>query len=326
MSALHIIDHHEGRVPGPGLYRMPAEVYHADPCPEPSLSSSIAKLLVDRSPEHAFHAHPRLSGPKDEPEPTRPKEVGTATHKLLLDQGRDLVVVEADDWKTKLAKTERAAAYAAGHCPILRPDLEKAEALASQALARLADVPGCEGFRAAPAEIVAVARDRSGAWLRIMMDKVEITDHGAIIWDVKTGEQPAAPQGLGRRIENMAMEVQAALYVHVLGLLLPRLQGRIVFRWAFVENDPPHALIVNEVDGAGGHVGERKVALALHRWNQALRTGEWPSYPARIIRAEYPEYAARRWAEREELDPSLSDVSWALDRTPWQHGDMGDAA
>lgn len=323
---MRIIDHHEGRVPGPGLYRMPAEVYHADPAPEPSLSSSIAKLLIDRSPEHAFHAHPRLSGPQEESDPTRPKEIGTAAHKLLLDQGRDLVVVEAEAWTTKDAKAARAAAYAAGDCPILRPDLDKAEGIANGAFDRLAKIPGCEGFRAADAEIVAVARDRSGGWLRIMMDKVEIADHGAIIWDVKTGEQAAAPQGLGRRIEGMAMEVQAAFYVHVLGLLLPKLQGRILFRWAFIENDPPHAATVAEADGAGMHVGERKVALALHRWNASLRRGAWPGYPAQIIRAEYPEWAARKWAEREELDPSVADVDWSLDKSPWRPLDMENAA
>ena len=323
---MRIIDHHEGQVPGPGLYRMPAELYHADPAPEPSLSSSIAKLLVERSPEHAFHAHPRLSGPQEESDPTRPKEIGTAAHKLLLDHGRDLVVVEAEAWTTKDAKAERAAAYAAGHCPILRPDLDKAEGIAGRALDRLAKIPGCEGFRSAPSEIVAIARDRSGAWLRIMMDRVEITDQGAIIWDVKTGEQAAAPQGLGRRIEGMAMEVQAAFYVHVLGLLLPRLQGRILFRWAFIENDPPHAATVAEADAAGLHVGERKVALALHRWTASLRRGAWPGYPAQIIRAEYPEWAARKWAEREELDPSVADVDWSLDKSPWRPLDMENAA
>lgn len=323
---MRILDHHEGRVPGPGLYRMPAGLYHADPCPEPSLSSSIAKLLIDRSAEHAFLAHPRLGGPPEESDPTRPKEIGTAAHKLLLDHGRELVVVEADDWKRPDDRKARAAAYAAGDCPILRPDLAKAEAIADQALARLAKVPGCEGFRAAPAEIVAVARDRSGAWLRIMMDKVEIGEHGAVIWDVKTGEQPAAPQGLGRRIENMAMEVQSALYVHVLGLLFPHLQGRIVFRWVFIENDPPHATTVAEADGAGVHVGDRKVALALHRWNAARRSGTWPGYPAQIVRAGYPEWAAKRWAEREELDPTVAGVEWSLDKSPWRPLDMGDAA
>lgn len=324
---MRIVDHrHEGFVPGPGLYRMTAEEYHADPCPEPSLSSSIAKLLIDRSPEHAYLAHPRLGGRQEESDPTRPKEIGTAAHKLLLGQGRDLMMVEADDWKKPEHRKQRAEAYEVGACPILMPDLIKAEGIADQALARLAKVPGCEGFQGAPSEIVAVARDRSGAWLRIMMDRVEISDHGAIIWDVKTGDQAAAPQGLGRRIEGMAMEVQAAFYVHVLGLLLPRLQGRILFRWAFIENDPPHAATVAEADGTAMHVGERKVALALHRWNASLRRGVWPGYPTQIIRAEYPEWAARRWAEREELDPTVAGVEWSLDKSPWRPLDMGDAA
>ena len=38
-----------------------AEAYHADPAPEPSLSSSVAKILVNLSPAHARIAHPRLN-------------------------------------------------------------------------------------------------------------------------------------------------------------------------------------------------------------------------------------------------------------------------
>ena len=42
---IEIIPHTSGHVPGPGFYSMSAAQYHADPCPEPSLSSSIAKVL-----------------------------------------------------------------------------------------------------------------------------------------------------------------------------------------------------------------------------------------------------------------------------------------
>ena len=323
---MRIIEHSEGRVAAPGLYRMPATVYHADPCPEPSLSSGIAKLLVDNSPEHAFYAHPRLGALVDESDPSRPKEIGTAVHKLILGQGRDLVVVEGDDWRSADAKAERKLAYKAGECPILRPDLDKAEAMADRALIRLAEVPDCEGFRDAPAEVVAIVRDRSGAWLRIMMDRFEHRGDHAIIWDVKTGDQSAAPQALGRRIESVGMEIQAAFYVRVAETLFPRLAGRILFRWIFVENDEPHAAAVAEADNAGLHVGARKVAFALHRWNACIAAKQWPGYPARIIRAEYPEWAAKRWAEREELDPQCAGVNWSPETSPFRPLDFGDAA
>ena len=44
----------------PWLLDMPEADYHKDPSPTPSLSSSIAKLLVNESPYHAYRQHPRL--------------------------------------------------------------------------------------------------------------------------------------------------------------------------------------------------------------------------------------------------------------------------
>ncbi|KQP50959.1 hypothetical protein ASG40_12820 [Methylobacterium sp. Leaf399] len=324
---MDIIEHTEGRVPGPGLYRMPAKVYHADPAPEPSLSSSIAKLFLTHSPEHAWAEHPRLGkAPDDEVDPSRVMEVGSAVHKLILGQGADLVIIDADDYRTKDAKAARAAAYAAGNAPILKPDIDKAEAMAGRFETRMALIPGCEGFAQAQAEVVAVVRDRSGAWLRIMMDKVEIDDHGAVIWDVKSGNVSAAPQGLGRRVEQMGMEVQAAFYVRALETLLPRLAGRVRFRWAFIENDVPHGLSVAEADAVGMGIGARKVDVAIQTWNGCLETKVWPGYPAEIIRVEYPEWAANRWTEREVSDPQLASMNYDPATSPHRPYGYGDAA
>ena len=41
---------------------VPEATYHADPCIEPSASSGILRLLMDRTPMHAHAAHPRLGG------------------------------------------------------------------------------------------------------------------------------------------------------------------------------------------------------------------------------------------------------------------------
>lgn len=253
-------------------------------------------------------------------------EIGTVAHKLILGRGADVVVIDADDYRTAAAKAERARAYAEGCAPILRSDAEKADALADQVAEKLAGIPGCEGFAKAPAEVVAVAQDRSGAWLRIMMDRVEIHPTHAIVWDLKTGDQSAAPQGLGRRVEGMQMEVQAALYTRVLTTLLPHLAGRIRFRWIFVENAFPHAISVAEADGAGMEIGARKVSAAIHLWNRCRTENAWPGYPSEIIRFDYPEWAARRWSEREEIDPQLAGVSYDVTQSPFRPLDMGDAA
>ena len=324
---MEIIEHTGGLITEPGLYRMPAKAYHADPVAIPSLSSSIAKLLITNSPEHAWAEHPRLGkAPDDERDPNRTMEIGTAAHSLILGKGADLVIIDHDDYRTAAAKAARAAAYATGDAPILRPDIEKAEALANQVALRLARIPGCEGFTTAEPEVVAVVQDPSGAWVRIMIDRLEMDDHGAVIWDVKTGDVSAAPQGLGRRVEQMGMEVQAAFYARALGTLFPRLSGRIRFRWIFIENDAPHGLSVAEADNVGLDIGARKVDAAIHLWNRCLKADSWPGYPTEIIRVEYPEWAANRWTEREQSDPQLAGVPYDLASSPFRPLDYGDAA
>ena len=279
---------------------IPATHYHADDFgPIPTLSSSIARALLDEAPVKAWMAHPRLGGPREETEPTRAKEIGTAAHKLILGRGGDVVEVDADDYKKTGAKDARAAAYDAGQCPILAADLVLAEAMANVVHRDIGDIPDCDGFMGAPAEVVVIARDASGAMLRIMVDKLEIRRDRAIIWDVKTGASSAAPHELGRRIETMGMDLQAMFYTRVLTLALPHLAGRIEHRHLFIENEAPHLHVVSELDGTGREMGRRKTAYAIALWNQCLASGEWPGYPRRIVQAEYPTWAETRWMERE---------------------------
>ncbi|MBK8009562.1 MAG: hypothetical protein IPK23_14905 [Rhizobiales bacterium] len=56
------------KITKPGIYQMPAPDYFADPCPAPSLNQSLAKVLLDQSPLHAFYEHPRLCPPEIEDE------------------------------------------------------------------------------------------------------------------------------------------------------------------------------------------------------------------------------------------------------------------
>ena len=114
-----------------GLYTdIDAKAYHADPCVEPSLSSSVAATIIDDSPRHGWIAHPRLN-PTPSKDPTREMEVGTAVHALLLGRG-SIVEIEANDYKTAAAKEKRAAAYKSGVSPILSADLEQANAIAEE--------------------------------------------------------------------------------------------------------------------------------------------------------------------------------------------------
>ena len=107
----------------PGIYTIPLTEYIADPCPEPSLSASVAHTLITESPIHAFVQHPRLNKGRIESGSSK-MDIGTIVHGLVLegDESR-LVIVEADDWRTKVAKETRDAARLAGLVPVLAGDM-----------------------------------------------------------------------------------------------------------------------------------------------------------------------------------------------------------
>jgi len=50
------------KITEPGIYRDFSEAaYNLDPCPSPSLSQSICKVMLDQSAQHAMLEHPRLA-------------------------------------------------------------------------------------------------------------------------------------------------------------------------------------------------------------------------------------------------------------------------
>ncbi|MCC7183582.1 MAG: hypothetical protein IT509_08435 [Rhodocyclaceae bacterium] len=77
----------EGAVTQPGIYSAPAADYHGDHlAPEPSLSASMIRLLLEASPLHAWRAHPRLGNCADDTR-TAESDCGTAAHAALLAAG-----------------------------------------------------------------------------------------------------------------------------------------------------------------------------------------------------------------------------------------------
>lgn len=102
----------------PGMHFDVSErVYHGDPCPQPSLSASSGKALVNRSARAFQWKHPRLRPahlPPVEESYSDQAVFGTVVHKLVLGRGKQVVEVDAKDWKTNAAKVERADITAAG--------------------------------------------------------------------------------------------------------------------------------------------------------------------------------------------------------------------
>src|SRR5258706_9329550 len=116
--------------------------YFADRiAPVPSLNSSVAKLLISRSPLHAWMAHPRLN-PGWKPEPfDRRMNLGSYAHHVLLGQADSAIAVidPADHlskqgavpkgWTNDAIRQARDDAMALGKLPILKDEMPTVNAM-----------------------------------------------------------------------------------------------------------------------------------------------------------------------------------------------------
>ncbi len=99
-------------------YDVAAARYHADPCVKPSLSSSIAKILLEKTPRHAWYAHPRLN-PDFAANTDTKFDLGSVVHELMLGKGVGYAVIKAADYRAKTAQAARQAAREEGKVPLL---------------------------------------------------------------------------------------------------------------------------------------------------------------------------------------------------------------
>lgn len=296
MSGLMIRDHAEGRVPGAGFYRMPAALYHADPCPEPSLSASIAVKLVEETPLHARHAHPRLNPAYEAEDGNVAAGKGSIAHELILGQGGGFVVLDFDDWRTKAAKEARDEAVAAGKTPILWKAFAEAETVARAVIRAVGEIEECADFGdpVAQSELVMIWQDEGGIWCRAMIDR--LTPRG-MIYDVKTSGRGLDDRTLQNRFAD-GFATQPGLYLRGLEALWPEMAGRLRWTWIFAEQTAPFAVRVDEADAFALKEGAERAELAVRMWARCMATDRWPGYPRRVGRLGPTEWSYNRWTER----------------------------
>ena len=279
----------------PGFHSIPAAEYHADPCDEPSLSSSIANVLLNRLPLHAWHAHPRLNPAWRPIEPTNEMDAGTAAHMLLLEGHTNrVVIVDAKDWRTDAAKEARVDARVAGKTPILRKHFFGIKAMVDAAKEQVTD-----GMLAGEAEQVIVWQE-NGIWCRAMMDLY----HPVRILDYKTTDN-AEPNGFCRRIGQMGYDVQEAFYRRGVKVLTGE---DVSFVFLVQEIDPPYLLSCVALDRDWQELADRKVQRAIDTWARCMETKHWPGYPTEICYAQAPGWAASQWEEQEVIRESRTDL------------------
>lgn len=281
---------------GPGVYYdMDAATYHSDPAKEPSLSSSIAKILLSETPKHARLAHPRLN-PNAKNLSTRAMDIGSVAHEIILGSGGGFEVSPFDDYRKKDAREWRDEVLERGAMPIKEQDYEAAKKMAVAVHRRVAETPGMErAFVNGTAETVIIWED-DGTLCRAMIDWFDIENLG--VTELKTTGLGLSDRALQTWIAS-GLDLQAAFHLRGIEKTAPCLAESVSWRWIFVQTEEPFESRVIELDEMTRAFGDRKAAFAIKTWQRCMTTNIWPGYPRKIERLSYPAWAEASWLARE---------------------------
>ena len=276
------------------LLEIPASQYHADELgDQPTLSASIAKVLIGRSPKHAWTQHPRLN-PDFKRDTDDKFSIGICAHALLLEGESRIEVVSADNWRTKIAQEQRADAYEDGRIPLLLKDAASVQDMVDAAKAQLAV------HEASPPLFVDGKPEQTLVWTengvscRARLDWLNLAD--AIVDDYKTTSRSADPASWTRTsIFAMGHDIQAAFYLRGYKAVTTE-PGE--FRWCVQETSPPYALSVITPGADVLALANDKIDTALRVWRHCLETDSWPAYDPRVATAELPAWEETRWLEK----------------------------
>jgi PDDEXK-like uncharacterized protein DUF3799 len=281
--------------------------YHRDPCPTPSLSASMAKLLL-KSRKLAWLRHPKLGAiPRVA---SSSMTTGSLLNDMLLGMTHRIVVIDAPDFKTKAAREARDLALATNNLPVTTAAYGEAEATVAVIQRKLQE----RGISLSGQSEVAIAweelasgGERAGEAVlcRGQLDHLILSEDSATIYDLKT-TRSAEPDECAWSMVKYGYDIQHAAYTRAVAKLRPQLAGRVRMQFLFIElgeTDPEEIMITPvEPSGAFKELGRAKWQRAVDRWAQCLKTGEWSEYvpngqvavvdpPARALAAELGESA-----------------------------------
>lgn len=248
-----------------------------------ALSHSNAKLLLPPSCPALFRWK------VDHPEPpTTAMEEGTAVHRLVLEGGRGVVEVDAGDWRSKAAKDAAAEARAAGDVPVLTARYAELKAAADAVLTHPVAGPL---FESGQSETPYFWTDpTTGVELRARVDHLtHLPDGRLCIVDLKTS-QSANPYDFERSVDKFRYYMQHPWYQdaveHTLG-------ERPEFLFVAVDRNPPHLVLVGELDPDDVEFGADQNRRARETYARCAETNTWPGFTDNIVPLRLPARARK---------------------------------
>ena len=269
----------------PGIYpEMPEDVYHDDPVPGGSLSSTMAKLLVQPGGPAKLQ---ELSRTPRAPKPEF--DIGQAVHSLALGAGAELALIPHDEWRTKETKAAVQEARDAGKVPLKPAQWDQVHAMVDALHAH----DQASGLLTDGAPEVSAFAEVDGLWLRARFDWLT---HGCAV-DLKTATA-ADPESFARDAAKFGYHVQQAHYQAVAAAL-----GMPADSFLFIvqEKAAPYLVSVIELDADYAALGRAEHAHAMDLWRACRDAGEWPGYADHTVTIPPPPWLRYR-SEAHALD------------------------
>lgn len=305
----------------PGIYDIPAELYHQDPCPAPSASSSILKVLLNENPAKAREGHPRLNPDFVSGDGEEKFDRGHACHILMLNDEHKFKIIKADSYRSGDAKKARAEAYIEGLVPILEHKWPEVVAMCESGRAQLAAHQDASDIfsNGKPEQTLIWFEEIRGVkiWCRARIDYVP-NKRGRPYGDYKSLAASVNPDFLQRYSASAGWAFQEAFYRRGIRAVLGEEDPS--FKFVAHETDSPYCLAV--VDNAPERVGvnARKVEYALDLWAWCIKNNSWPGYPNRTCTLEATPWEEGAFIAREtrEQDDRAGGVDLYKQMLKWQ--------
>lgn len=288
----------------PGIhYDIPDYIYHADPAPEPSLSCSFAQTMLETAPGRAASKHPRLNPLADPYEATAAMDEGSALHKLMLDAGPKIAVVQADSWRSNAAKEASKNAKKLGAVPILAERYEELKVIARRVRYQLQHHPEmCKVLdnEIYASEVTMIWQEDSGCYCRVRVDRFPKHDASLPMVDFKFTDRLKSPLDWDRTVWDSWWDMRAAFYSRGSMFLRDGVISPYVF--CVVEKESPSDLFAMQLTPHFLAIGEQRAESAIDMFERCRTANEWPGYPRRIFWLSPPAWAEAKWMERPSLE------------------------
>ena len=265
--------------PTTGMYR---DVVMQDYLDLDAMSSGLCHTLLSQSPAHARYRqlHPTASTPA--------MDLGTVAHQLLLEGNENRVVlVDADDWRTKAAREGREAAYAAGRLPLLAKTMAEVRIMADVADTFIQTSEISRIFAHGFPEMTFVWHEGD---VRCKARPDWISASMEVIVHFKTTGRSANPESFGSHLVEMGYDLAAAFYDRGLRNITGQDPSGISSYFLVQETAAPYACSLLGLAPSLMEIAMVKVEHAIQVWTQCVTAQHWPGYPTRTCHIE-----ARSW-------------------------------